>query len=265
MDAFLRSPTAIAIRSWQDAYRALAPLAEVFAATAALLVAATLVAGLPAVEHFVQVSPYHSWFAEILLDICRAFFITPLLIAVCRYVLLGEEDHVYRFVGLDRRGLIFLVFLNFLLLSQAAMGALAGAVNSLAAAMNGLLPALVSATLLPALAVFIVFVQVRLILLIPALAIDGDEAGACAAATCASDRFWTIFQTVALTCAPLAVAVLGVILWSETGHGVGLKPALAPLCAFFSPFWLAVGAAMTSRLLGMHPLAQASGKRGAQK
>ncbi len=248
MDSSLHSPTLIAIRSWQDALRALVPLAEVFASTAALLVGVTLIAELPAVQDFVHASPYRAWLAGVFFDICRVFFAAPLVIAVCRYVLLGEEIQAYRFVCREKRPLIFFVFLNFLFLSQAAFSAMAGAAKSLGAVSTGTLSLLFSATLLLALAIAIFAVVLKLLLFIPALAIEVEGAGFGAPLSGEAGRFWMIFQTLLLTGAPVAVAVLGFALWSEAGYGREPTSAFQPLFSFFVPLWLAVAAAMASRL-----------------
>src|SRR5262249_32530644 len=125
----------------------------------------------------------------------RPFFVTPFLIAVHRFILLGEVTRRYRlaprqprflrFFGwsLAVQSLVLLPYLVFFMLSS---------LGSRSHTLDGVI-AVVFVVLFITAFCLVIFVSLRLIILFPAIAIDASGAAVASAWADSKGNFWRIF------------------------------------------------------------------------
>ncbi len=135
------------------------------------------------------------------------FILTPLIIAVYRFILLDESTATYRFVGRDRRSWRFFLYLMLLSLALGLFRLVA---------LLGSDPAQFSALgVVVFIAVFIAYAifDARTTILFPALAIDVAHADVKTAFHDSRRHFWRISLVKLCTIAPILIATEILSLW----------------------------------------------------
>lgn len=217
-----------ALLGWQDGFRALGEMPKM-AIKGLAVVVVCLLAAFPLARHIPIDKSVGIELFKFGLSIVQVFFLAPVAIAVHRYVLLGEITETYFPDPASARFRRFFLF-----------GVLLEAIWLPATLSNGLL-----SLLLFCLAVFF---GARLIMLFPAVAIDGHGANLSGAWRTSSGHFWRIFATVVLSMLPVllifapargylgeAGIVLGALL---VPFGVVIATFVAPALASHLYRWL---------------------------
>lgn len=180
-------PQAVAL-----AYRDLARVARSLTRLAGIAVAIVFVTS--AVEPLLLSPELKSTSADVLLvflfDLLQTFLLTPYLMAVHRFVILGESPARYALAPLDRR--VQSYFLMWAAFSAATMAPIFLWVAS--PWMSGD-PVEVSPLVVPVMAyvVAVMILGLRLIILFPAIAVDASEATFAAALPATKGHAWRIF------------------------------------------------------------------------
>ena len=158
---------------------------------------------------------------DLAVDIVRGFCLAPYMIAVHRFVILGEVTRGYIVDPSEPR---FLRFVG-LLVAFSVMTSIAFAlpVLLLAAGMTGAVPLV----LLLAGVAAIVILAFRLSVLFPALAVDAKHANAPNALEDTKGHLFQIFLVFALTLLPCAV--VAIVVTFVLGPGVGRPGSLAAI------------------------------------
>jgi hypothetical protein len=161
------------------------------------------------------------------------FFVTPICIAVHRYILLGEITPRYRLEPSDTRFSTYFLWTAALTVAGALPGLLGLGPNA-----QGVGSVVGFALLL---AFFIA--SVHLLILFPAIAVDAPGATWRNAFADGRGRFWRMFAIVFMTLVPLIVA--GLLVAALFGEGSGIVKIVWSLGAFFGGV---LGVALSSRL-----------------
>ena len=234
----------VAKQAWRDTFailRAMGPLVAVTAALAVLF-AFLWAEALQAID-LGNLSKLQSLVLPILSEAASNFILAPLVIAVYRFILLGESTATYRPVGRDRRSTR--VFLYLMLLSLAL-----GLFRLVALLVSD--PEKFSAFgVIAFLAVFIAYAifDARTTILFPALAIDVAGADVKTAFHDSRRHFWRITLVKLCTLAPLLISteVLG-LWWRIRSGGAENTPFLLLVLAALSPILATAVAAAASQL-----------------
>jgi hypothetical protein len=163
------------------------------------------------------------------------FFVTPICIAVHRYILLGEITPRYRLEPSGARFSTYFLWAAALTVGGALPGLLGLGLGPNASGVGGVL----GFALL--LAFFVA--SVRLLILFPAIAVDAPGANWRNAFADGRGHFWRMFAIVFITLVPLIVA--GLLVAAIFGEGAGIVKIVWSLGAFLGGV---LGVAVSSRL-----------------
>lgn len=177
--------------------------------------------------------------------LAQGFLLTPLAIAVHRFVLLGERAGSYQLEPSEprfRRFFLFTIVLQLLLDIPGALMGLAGKMSGLAAGVSGL-------------AVFVLFViaailALRTLILFPAIAVDAPGAEWSNALRDSKGHSWRVLFILIAASVPIFVVYLPVFFlfwWPSGPTGVGTV-VLVVVEAVWIVFATAAYAALASRL-----------------
>jgi len=181
--------------------------------------------------HVPAILLFAGWFAV------RPFLLTPYLIAVHRFIILGEATAIYRLVPTDKRFQRYFVWS----LVPAAMIPTAGALIHLISLDMSLSSIISTIAAVVALAVMVV-VAARIITLFPAVAVDAPDASWGRAIGDTKGNTWRVFSIFLLAILSLAVAGIAVtglaifVIDSVMGRDAAATLTLAAVLAV----WLAV-------------------------
>jgi hypothetical protein len=178
----------------------------------------------------------------IVFSLAQALALTPLAIAVHRFVLLGEARDAYDFAPGDPR------FQKFFLLTVALeiLGAIPGIVALLFAIVSGVLSSLVGLIL----AIGTTILAVRMVMLFPSIAVDSAGADWRNALADAKGHSWRIFLVLLCTVLPaVLIEIVLVAIFSVIGlHAV----VLALILPVVTVLVVAAVAAAASRLFAAY-------------
>jgi hypothetical protein len=234
----------VATQAWRDAFRIFRAMGPLVAVTAALAVlfAFLWAEALQAID-LKNLSKLQSLGLPVLSEAASNFILTPLVIAVYRFILLGESTTTYRLVGRDRRSTRFFLYLMLLSLALGVFRLVALLVSD---------PAQVSASgVIAFIAVFIAYAifDARTTILFPALAIDVASANVKASFHDSRRHFWRITLVKLCTVAPILISteILG-LWWRIRAGGAENTPLLLLVLAALSPILATAAAAAASQL-----------------
>jgi hypothetical protein len=228
----------VAIQAWRDVLKVLRAMGPLVAVTAALAVlfAFLWAEALQAIDLRNLTKP-QSLGLPILSEAASNFILTPLVIAVYRFILLGQTTSSYRLVGRDRRSWRFFLYLMLLSLALGLFRLVALLVSD---------PEKFSAFgVIVFIAVFIAYAifDARTTILFPALAIDVPGADVKAAFHDSRRHFWRISLVKLGALAPILITTEILGLWWKLHAGAntnstfpilvlaGLSPVLATAAA----------------------------------
>lgn len=232
-----------AIRGWQDAFAALSRMPLVFG----IAIAALCVLNILTLTLFVDSADARTFGAEILsflFGIVQGFLLTPLAIAVHRFVLLGEVSGSYvlnpgepRFM----RFFLFAVLVQALMLAPSLLMVVSVATGGTMTAIFGIASVIVF--------VLVMIVMVRTLILFPAIAVNAPGAAWSNALADTKGHSWTVFFTVLVTSIPAVLIVVPVILiWMDGETGSGARIVISLVQSLVGALSLAAFAAMASHL-----------------
>jgi len=184
-------------------------------------------------------------FLGFVVGLAQGFLLTPIAIAVHRYVLLGELTGSYRLSPADPR---FRRFFLFTVVIQALM-AVPGMLMSVAGGASGVTAFIVGLAAFVLLVVAAI-VSLRTLILFPAIAVDAPGAEWNNALQDTKGHSWRVFFIVLLTAIP-AVAIYAPLywwLWFPAGPSAAGGVILALVQSVFGVLMIAAFAAMASRL-----------------
>jgi hypothetical protein len=171
----------------------------------------------------------------------RPFLLTPYLIAVHRFIILGEATAIYRLVPTDRRFQRYFVWSLVPAVMIPATGGLAHLIS-----LDPALPSVISTiAAVVALAVMAV-VAARIITLFPAIAVDAPGASWDRAIADTKGNTWRVFSIFLLSILSLAVAGIAVtglaifVIGGVMGQWMGRDAAATLTLAATLAVWLAV-------------------------
>jgi hypothetical protein len=233
----------VATQAWRDAFRIFRVMGPLVAVTAALSVLFAFVWGeaLQAVD-LKNLSKLQSIGLPILSEAASNFILTPLVIAVYRFILLGESTATYRPVGRDRRSTRFFLYLMLLSLALGLFRVVAMLVSD---------PEKFSAFgVIAFLAVFVAYAifDARTTILFPALAIDVAGADVKTAFHDSRRHFWRITLVKLCTLAPLLISTEVLGLWWKIRAGAPQNAPFLLVMAALSPIFATAVAAAASQL-----------------
>lgn len=171
------------------------------------------------------------------------FFLTPIMIAVHRFIVLGDTAPRY---ALEPGSRVFRAFFGWMM-ALSALGLLA----ALLFAPNDL-PGLISGVIALLAMVALIVVTIRLSILFPAIAVDAADASAANAWADSKGHTLRIFLIFLLAVLPILVGAILFILWfvldddSQTGSELGI--AAMVVVSFVQMFFLILCVAIASRL-----------------
>jgi hypothetical protein len=181
--------------------------------------------------------------------VAHPFLLTPYLIAVHRFIILGEATAIYRLVPTDKR---FQRYFVWSLVPAAMIPAASVLIHLISFDMS--LPSVISTiAAVVALAVMAV-VAARIITLFPAVAADAPDASLGRAIADTKGNTWRVFSIFLLAALPLAVAGIAVTglaifaIGSVIGHWMGRDAAATLTLAAVLAVWLAVIRTMAAML-----------------
>jgi hypothetical protein len=234
-----------ALTAWRDAFAAATRMPVLFG-IAILAVIVLSVLSLP----FVPGSPGEPLgpLQEVLgfvVGLVQGFLLTPIAIAVHRYVLLGELAGSYRLTPADPRFRRFFLFTVLIQILMAVPGTLMSAAGSASGAVAFVI-GLAGFVLLVVAAI----VSIRTLILFPAIAVDSPAAEWSNALRDTKGHSWLVFFIVVVVSLPALVIFVPLYLWlwfpaGPTGVGVAVV-ALAQ--SIFGVLMIAAYAAVASRL-----------------
>ncbi len=169
------------------------------------------------------------------------FFLTPYLIAVHRFIILGETTAIYRLVPTDKR---FQRYFVWSLVPAAIMPAASGLIHLISLDMS--LPSVISTIAAVVALAVMAMVAARIVTLFPAIAVDAPDASWGRAIADTKGNTWRVFSVVLLAILPLAVAGIAVtglaifVIGSVIGHWMGRDAAATLTLAAVLAVWLAV-------------------------
>ena len=190
-----------AIQGWRDAASARERMPNLFWITLAILIALGILHAL--------IGGYFSLVVSIILSLAQALALTPLAIAVHRYVLLGEARDAYDFAPGDPRFQKFFLFT----VALEILGAIPQVIALLFLAIAPFLYSLVALVL----SIVTTIIAVRTVMLFPSIAVDASGADWRNAMADAKGHSWRIFFVlvcVVLPASVLAVIVVALCSWS---------------------------------------------------
>jgi hypothetical protein len=207
-------------RAATEAYR---DAARVFGAMRMLVLCAMLVA--LAVSVAEDMVPQSIWKTEItasllafVLGVAKSFCLTPILIAIHRFIILDEVTQGYR---LDLEDPAFLPFFGWLV----ALSILGSLIFWVQAALTTIgLPLLVVLAVTLAVLLAVLVVWIRLTVLFPALAVRAQGANFESAMADSKGRFFYIFAIFLLALLPMTGLAIGVTLLLGRGANVTGSP-----------------------------------------
>jgi hypothetical protein len=229
---------------WRDAFRATATMPVMMAAATL----ATIVIGIASLPNMVVRDPdsldVGPQLAGFVLSVVQGFFLTPVAIAVHRYVLLGEATGGY---PLNPRQPRFMRFFAFSVVFQLLI-AVPGALMSFAAKLHGGAFTTLSAISIT-LFVLATIVSLRMLILFPAIAVDANS-GWLTALRDSKGHTWFIFFTVVLATLPVVVIFgpIYVFLLSPADEDFAGRAVGVVLQSMLAVASLAAFAAIASRL-----------------
>ena len=224
-----------AIQGWRDAASARERMPNLFwIALAILIVLGVLHAA---------IGGYFSFIVSIIFSLAEALALTPLAIAVHRYVLLGEARDAYDFVPGDPR------FQKFFLFTIALE--ILGAIPTLVALPFLFIAAFLYSIVALVLSIATAIVAVRTVMLFPSIAVDASGADWRNAMADSKGHSWRIFFVllcVVLPASVLAVIIMALFSWSYWLSGI----VLALIVPAITVFVVAAAAAAVSRLFAAY-------------
>ena len=191
----------VATQAWRDAFRFFEQWGPFVAVTAALAVLFAFVWGevLQAVD-LKNLSKVQSLLLPILSEAASNFILAPLIIAVYRFLLLGESAAFYHPAGRDRRSWRFFLYLMLLSLALGVFRLVALLVSD-----PNQFSALGVIVFISAFIAYAVF-DARTTLLFPALSIDVAGADVKASFHDSRRHFWRITLVKLCTVAPILIS-----------------------------------------------------------
>ena len=233
------------ITAWRDALEAAARMPVVFAiAIAAVIVLDVLSLPLFPVKPGEHSSPGLQLLGFIV-GLVQGFLLTPVAIAVHRYVLLGELAASYQLNPADlrfRRFFLFTVVVQILMAFPGTLMVMAGYSSGFVAVIAGIVAI--------ALLIVVVIVSLRTLILFPAIAVDAPGADWNNALQDAKGHSWRVFFIVIVVAIP-AIVIYGPLyywLWFPEGPSFGGVAVLSVVQAVMGVLMIAAFAAMASRL-----------------
>jgi hypothetical protein len=171
----------------------------------------------------------------------RPFLLTPYLIAVHRFIILGEATAIYRLAPTDKR---FQRYFVWSLVPAAMIPAASLLIHliSLDMSPSGVISTVAAVAALAVMAV----VAARIITLFPAVAVDAPDASWGRAIADTKGNTWRVFSIFLLAMLPLGVAAIAVtglaifVIGSVIGDWMGRDAAATLTLAAVLAVWLAV-------------------------
>jgi hypothetical protein len=223
-----------AMQAWRDILSAREKMPNLFWIAIGVLIGLGILHAL--------IGGYFLLIVGVIFSLAQALALTPLAIAVHRFVLLGEARDAYDFNPSDPR------FQKFFMLTVALeiLGAIPSIVAIVFAIVSGVLASLVGLVL----AIGTTIVAVRLVMLFPSIAVDSPGADWRNALADAKGHSWRIF--LVLLCTVLPAVVVEVVLVAVLG-AIGLQAvAMALIVPLVTVFVVAAVAAAASRLFAAY-------------
>jgi hypothetical protein len=205
---------------------------------------------LPFLPEFGEQSSVGIELFSFLIRVLTAFLLTPVAIAVHRFVLLGEVTERYAASLSDQRFMRFFTFsiaFQLLILVPGMLMPLAMKAGEIVGLLLGLA--------VFALLVFAVIVSLRLLLLFPALAVDAGGAHWKNAIDDTKGHTWHVFFVIAATALPAILVELPMYImlgWPPERPSLGGGVVLSIFQAVISVLSLAAFAAAASRLFAVY-------------
>lgn len=232
-----------AIRGWQDAFAGLSRMPAMFGVAIAALCILNILA-LTLLTEALAGATLGAEFASFLFGVVQGFLLTPLAIAIHRFVLLGEITSNYALSTSDPR---FMRFFLFTVLVQVLM-LLPSAMMSLSLAAGGALAVILSFIFL-VLLIAVVILLTRMLILFPAIAVDAPGAAWGNALLDSKGHSLRIFFTVLVTGLPAVLLAFPVILAVLGGsQGPLARIAVSLIQSVVGALSLAAFAAVASHL-----------------
>jgi hypothetical protein len=239
------SPSIIstAIRGWQDAFAALSRMPAMFG----IAIAALCILNILTLTLFTDALTDTTLGAEIvsfLFGVVQGFLLTPLAIAIHRFVLLDETANGYALSASDPR---FMRFFLFTVLVQILM-LLPSAFMAVSLATDGTLAAILSFVFL-VLFIVVVILMTRMLILFPAIAVDAPGAAWSNALADSKGHSWRIFFIVGVTGLPAIMIAFPVVFMMLGGsQGSAARIAVSLIQSVVGALSLAAFAAVASHL-----------------
>jgi hypothetical protein len=224
-----------AMQSWRDAASAREKMPNLFWIAIGILVVLGILHGLIGGNFLIVVS--------IVFSIAQALALTPLAIAVHRFVLLGEARDSYDFAPGDPRFQKFFIFT----IALEILGALPSIV---ALPLLFIAPFLYSLVVL-VLAIVAAIIAVRTVMLFPSIAVDSAGADWRNALADSKGHSWRIFFVLLCTVLP-AVVIEAIVVAIFTWVWVLSVIAFAIIIPIITVFVIAAAAAAASRLFSAY-------------
>lgn len=217
-----------ALLGWQDGFRALLRMPNLAVVACGVSYLQYVVARLLWPGKSVD-KPISIEMLDFGFGVLASFFLVPVAIAVHRYVLLGEATNSY---ALDPTSYRFKNFFLFGVLLQAIF---------IPSALFGGSPASIVPICIS------LFISTRLIMLFPAIAIDGYGTNVLTAWQFSSGCFWRIFVTIVMSFLPAFLVAMAFVSLSPPERGLD-TPAMAILSGPIGAMFVFIAPALASHL-----------------
>lgn len=222
-----------AMQGWRDALAAREKMPTLFWTVTAVMI------GLGLLHFVLGVGLHLAIFATVAIGLAQALALTPLAIAIHRFVLLGEVRNAYDFAPGDARFQKFFIY-------TIALEALVS-IPRLIALVFALVSTLLSSLVLIVLAIGAAIIAVRTMILFPSIAIDATGAEWRNAIADTKGHSWRVFFVLLCTMLP-AIVVAIVVTALFAGSWVLTLVVLAIVMPVITVFMVAAAAAALSRL-----------------
>jgi hypothetical protein len=224
-----------AVQGWRDAASARERMPNLFWTAIGVLIALGILQFL--------IGGYFAIVTTIVFSLAQALALTPLAIAVHRFILLGEARDAYDFAPGDPRFQKFFIF-------TIALEILGAVPYVIALPFLFIAPILYSLVVL-VLAIGTAIVAVRNVMLFPSIAVDSAGADWRNAMADAKGHSWRIFFVLVCTVLPalvVEIVVLALFSWASALHAI----AFALIIPAITVFLIAAVAAAASRLFAAY-------------
>jgi hypothetical protein len=236
-----------AIAAWTDCIRAIGAMPVLFAIVIAILIPLNLLQ-LPALEMTLAGKTgflLHLW--SLIYTIVQAFVITPLAVAVHRFVLLGEIAGGYRLTTSEMRYLRFFGFS----VALSVIAVIPQIVINLGVGLGTAL-SLVFVLLGFVLMIFMIIVMLRTLMLFPSIAVDAPSADWRNAMGDTKGHSWRVFFVLICTMVPLMAFGFLQYWLMRGGLSFGGRIVAAVVQALVGTVTISALAAMASHLYGAY-------------